>query len=586
MTAEFMVNHLWQSSCFALLAGLLALALRKNAPKVRYWVWLCASLKFLLPLAVLVSLGSMVPRPAQRVASVPAPVFTSALVQIAEPFPATSYATVPTPAPTHWAPVVISIVWTLGFVAIMLVRCRSWLRIRATLRASVPVELGISIPAFIAPGAAEPGIVGFLRPVLVLPAGMLEHLNARQLDAVLAHELYHVRRRDNLFAATHMVVEAIFWFHPLVWWIGSRMVEERERACDEEVLRMGCEPTDYVEGILKICRLYTESALPCVAGVTGADVKKRLRAILTGSIARELTAGKKLILAAMGLAVLLAPVVIGVLTAPVIQAQTAPANTPKFDVASIRVCSEPLNDGGPHSSPGRLATDCAQLLNLIGNAYNALADGHLNLNAEPTPITGGPPWIHTASYDINAKAEGNPSKEMMLGPMMQALLEDRFQLKIHRQTSEGPVYFLTVTRGGPKLPPFTEGSCTLYYGFPRPPLAPGQKYCERNISAVKPSVQADGATLDEFSKMLRMVVGRPVIDKTGIIGRFDIFVEFARERTELAAMRLKGPPPASDPTGPPEIFTAIQEQLGLRLESGRGPVDTLIIDHIEKPSEN
>jgi uncharacterized protein (TIGR03435 family) len=388
-----------------------------------------------------------------------------------------------------------------------------------------------------------------------------------------------------------MVVEAIFWFHPLAWWVGSRMVEERELACDEEVLRMGCEPTDYVQGILNVCRLYTESPLRCVSGVTGADVKKRLRAILAGSIAHQLTAGKKLILATMGLAVLAAPLVIGVLTAPVIQAQNAPANTPKFEVASIRACSEPLNDGGPHSSPGRLATDCAQLLNLIGNAYNALADGHLNLNAEPTPITGGPPWIHTASYDINAKAEGNPSKEMMLGPMMQALLEDRFQLKIHRQTSEGPVYFLTVARGGPgrevaKLQPFTEGSCTLYFGFPRPPLEPGQKYCERTIYGISPAVQADGATLDEFSKTLRMVVGRPVIDKTGISGRFTLRVEFAREGTELAGMRLKGPDPAPDPRGVPEIFTALQEQLGLKLESGRGPVDTLVIDHIEKPSEN
>ena len=294
--------------------------------------------------------------------------------------------------------------------------------------------------------------------------------------------------------------------------------------------------------------------------------------------------GKKLVLMAAGVAALAMPIVVGIMNPPYVRAQSEPR--PKFEVASIRACSEPLNDGGPHSSPGRLATDCAQLLNLIGNAYTSFADGHLNLNAEPTPITGGPPWIHTTSYDINAKAEGNPSKEMMFGPMMQVLLEDRFQLKIHRQTSEGPVYFLTVARGGPKLQPFTEGSCTLYYGFPRPPLAPGQKYCERTISGLKPSVQADGATLDEFSKMLRMVLGRPVIDKTGVSGRFSLLVKFSREGTELGST-FNGPPlPAADPAGPPSIFTALQEQLGLRLESGKGPVDTLIIDHVEKPSEN
>jgi uncharacterized protein (TIGR03435 family) len=106
------------------------------------------------------------------------------------------------------------------------------------------------------------------------------------------------------------------------------------------------------------------------------------------------------------------------------------------------------------------------------------------------------------------------------------------------------------------------------------------------IYGIKPAVEAQGATLDEFSKVLRVVVGRPVIDKTGITGRFDIRVEFSREGTDLAAIPLKEPPSAADPGGPPSIFTALQEQLGLKLESGRGPVDTLVIDHIEKPSEN
>ncbi len=484
--------------------------------------------------------------------------------------------------------------WVSGFIAIVFTRYRSWYGVRAMLRAGTPVKLPIAIPAFVTPSAQEPGVVGFLKPVLILPAFLLERLNPEQLESLLAHELSHVRRRDNFFAALHMGVEAIFWFHPLVWWIGSRMLEERELACDEEVLRLGCAPTDYVRGILTVCEHYSEAPLACVSGVTGADLKKRLRAILAGNIARELTIGKKLILAITGLAVLSAPVVIGVLTAPTIQAQNAPANTPKFEVASIRACKDPSNGPAEHSSPGRLATDCHELLNLIGNAYNAFADGHLNLNAEPTPINGGPPWLHSASYDINAKAEGNPSVEMMLGPMMQKLMEDRFHLKIHRETREGPVYFLTVARGGPKLHSFTEGSCTPWSN-PPPPLQPGTKYCGSTVrGGISSSAEALGATVDEFSKTLRLLVDRPVIDKTGITGRFDIRVEFSREGTELAAIRtvppragtVPGPAPASDPAGPPSIFTALQEQLGLRLESGRGPVDMLVIDHIEKPSEN
>jgi uncharacterized protein (TIGR03435 family) len=167
---------------------------------------------------------------------------------------------------------------------------------------------------------------------------------------------------------------------------------------------------------------------------------------------------------------------------------------------------------------------------------------------------------------------------MMMGPMMQELLEDRFQLKIHRQTTEGPVYFLTVARRGPKLNLFTEGSCTPYSTLPRPPLQPGTEYCERIISGGKsPSVEAKGATLDEFSKTLRVLVGRPVIDKTGITGRFDIRFEFSHVGIE---------PVDSDPTGPPSIFIALQEQLGLRLEPAKGPVEMLVIDRIERPTGN
>jgi bla regulator protein blaR1 len=220
MTTPYIINHLWQSSCFALLAGLLAFVLRKNSPKIRYWVWLSASLKFLIPFALLVSLGSVVPRPARRPVFVAAPVFSNTLVQIVEPFSPALKATVPAHAPLLWAPVIVGVVWARGFLAITLARCRSWLGVRAALRAGTPIELPIPVRALVTPGADEPGIVGFLRPVLVLPVQLLEHLNPRQLGAILTHELCHVRRRDNLFAAVHMGVEAIFWFHPLVWWIG------------------------------------------------------------------------------------------------------------------------------------------------------------------------------------------------------------------------------------------------------------------------------------------------------------------------------------------------------------------------------
>src|SRR5580700_7545008 len=113
MTTPFIINHLWQSSCFVLLAGLLAFVLRNNSPKLRYWVWLSASLKFLIPFALLVSLGSVVPRPDRHPVSVVAPVSPNTLVQIAAPFSPPLKATVSAPATMHWTPAAISVVWDL-----------------------------------------------------------------------------------------------------------------------------------------------------------------------------------------------------------------------------------------------------------------------------------------------------------------------------------------------------------------------------------------------------------------------------------------------------------------------------------------
>jgi len=204
-----------------------------------------------------------------------------------------------------------------------------------------------------------------------------------------------------------------------------------------------------------------------------------------------------------------------------------------------------------------------------------------------TPINGGPSWIHSAFYEIDATAEGNPSVKMMMGPMMQVLLEERLHLKVHRQTGEGSVYILSVARGGPKLHPFAEGSCPVA-------MQPGQEYCRGLINAGVPTSPASlddrGITLDGFSRQLRAVLDRPVINQTKIAGQFDIHVAFSREGTKFEGMfhipPIDGGSPTSDLTGLPSIFTAFQEQLGLRLEPGKGPVETLVIDHIEKPSPN
>jgi bla regulator protein BlaR1 len=172
----------------------------------------------------------------------------------------------------------------------------------------------------------EPGIFGIFRPLLLLPVGIADHLATAHLDAILAHELCHVRRRDNLAAAMHMVVQALFWFHPLVWWIGNRLVEERERACDEEVLILGSEPEVYAESILKICQVCLESLLACMSGIAGSDLKTRIVRIMTGGAAKNLSPGRRLLLAAAGIIAVSGPIVLGILNAPQSRAQTTRSN--------------------------------------------------------------------------------------------------------------------------------------------------------------------------------------------------------------------------------------------------------------------
>jgi multidrug efflux pump subunit AcrA (membrane-fusion protein)/Zn-dependent protease with chaperone function len=318
-------NHLWQSTIFALAAALLTLAFRDSRAQVRYWLWLSASLKFLIPLALLMSLGNNFwdALAASRIApEFVAPVVSRTMVQIAQPFPAVSFSPA-APHTTNWLPIAIFAVWACGFGAIVLMRLRGWLRVRAAVRAGTPIDIGASVEVRSSPGLLEPGVVGFLRSTLLLPQGILQTLTPPQLEAILAHELSHIRRRDNLTAALHMLVEAVFWFYPPIWWIGARLVNERERACDEAVLSLGNEPGDYAEAILNVCRLYVESPLTCVSGVTGPSLNRRIRAILTQPLAGELRYRKKMALVITGLAVLGAPIVLGMMIAPLARAQSS-----------------------------------------------------------------------------------------------------------------------------------------------------------------------------------------------------------------------------------------------------------------------
>jgi beta-lactamase regulating signal transducer with metallopeptidase domain len=421
------VDHLWQSTLFAGAAYLVTLMLRPNRAQSRYWVWFAASTKFLIPFSLLVGLGNHIPH---HVAGPPIRAgWVAAFQEFSQPLILSSVAepVVNSVHPVSHIDLIVagSVVWACGFVAVAICWCLRWRRIR-TLRTSaravnVPTGLPIPVPIMSAPDVVEPGVVGILRPVLLLPEGIANQLNQTQLDAILAHEFSHVRRRDNLTAAIHMIVQAIFWFHPLTWWIGARLLAEREHACDEAVLEGGCKANVYAEGILAICRLYLSSPLACISGVTGSNLKRRIEAIMRNRSVLGLSPGKKIILTAAGMAALVLPVTIGALGAPPFQAQdtadwqTKAGDKMTFEVASVKLSKEeqlvppsmPLDAGDRYHPKGGYFRADLPLWSYIQFAYKlwAPSEGQQKENARL------PKWVTTDRYSIEARAAGEPTKD-------------------------------------------------------------------------------------------------------------------------------------------------------------------------------
>lgn len=547
-------DHLWQSTIFCVVVALLMLILQRNRAAVRHGLWLAASMKFLIPFSLLVSISSHIE---WRRAPAPVQPRVSILEQISQPFgsPDRAPLLVSSRSAPSRLPGILFGLWLCGFGVQVLAWWQRWRSVRAALRVASPMNLGLPIRTVSTPSQLEPGVFGIFRPVLVLPEGIAEHLTADQFELVVAHELCHVRRRDNLAAAVHMVVEALFWFHPLVWWIRVRLVEERERAFDEEVLRAAVDPQDYAEGIVAVCRCYLKSPLVCLSGVTGSNLKRRIEAIMSNRCAIRLNFAKRLTLSAVGAAALVVPLMVGMLHAPAIGAQSSAPSTPKFEVASVK----PANPGSQgmilSGDPSRFTIHNVTIRFLISLAYNV----------KDFQISGGPGLLDSERYDIEATyGENRPTRSRLnfvtiqadpqVRLMLQALLSDRFHLAIRHETKDLPAYSLNVAKNGPKLKESTTPEDL------------------QNMRVDLGQIKSNRMSTAELAGMLSRVLGLPVVDKTGLTGYYDLLLNWT--------------PDQSSADRGPSIFTAIQDSLGLRLVAGKEPVDVLVIDHVERPTKN
>ena len=337
------------------------------------------------------------------------------------------------------------------------------------------------IPLLLSRELMEPGIFGVFRPVLIWPERLSERLEDRHIEAILAHELIHARRRDNLTAALHMLVEALFWFHPIVWWMERRMVEERERACDEAVVETASKPGIYAESLLRACRFCVESPRVCVSGITGADLGRRVRSIMAPRLER-LTFCGKLAVATFCFTAIAGPVAFGIVRMiPAYGQLLHPSGArPSFAVATIRQSRPDEPWPGRVVQADSFLAKALTLKEIIFYAYG------IQFNSE---LSGGPKWIAGDRFTINAKPDeaqavalsklsGDDMDEQMR-LRVQSLLADRFKLSVSFQKKVLPVYELVVAKGGLKCAksafdsPVAPNMKPRYRGFMLPPACAG-----------------------------------------------------------------------------------------------------------------
>jgi beta-lactamase regulating signal transducer with metallopeptidase domain len=422
-----LIDHLWQSTLFGAAIWSITLALRSNSAAVRHGLWMMASLKFLVPFSALylagAAAGLVTPVEVQQ-----ASLFGTA-VQAAAPMisPSLSLSVAPSKDPSLLLPAMFA-AWALVALGLGVRWLRNWYAADRISRAARPAP-GSLPDACVTDADVEPAVARVINPVVLLPSALLGRLSPSQLDAVMAHEREHIARHDNLKAHLHSLVEALFWFHPLVWFISRQLMEERERACDEAVLDRGHDPGEYAAGILAVCRhCATSHERHAMAAIAG-DLTTRIRNILGSRPPLALGFTKAFLLSTCTLAVAAIPFAAGAMDDALHRHALLATNTRALWEADVEVgpAAGVTGDDVRISATGSEVTiRNTSLRQLVAIAYGV----------RPWQVEGAGEWLDNPRYDIRARVPDAVSEPENLHPyalrgLVNKLLSSRFDLEIY-----------------------------------------------------------------------------------------------------------------------------------------------------------
>jgi uncharacterized protein (TIGR03435 family) len=576
-----------------------------------------------VPIAIPVdAVASAVPVLAGPLDAVPAaagPVGTAAVITPAIPR-----------APWLSVPVFTLVLWAAGAAIFALSIMTGLWQVRAIRRRALPWrraqalvddfarDAGIRRPvdAVVHESISGPMTCGFVKPAIILPPDARTWAED-DLRRAIVHELEHVHRGDAISRCVARLACACYWFHPVVWIAWRQLDLEAERACDDAVLRRvpaespaGADPAAYADQLVGLARrLSSGSNSPLLAMASRHDLTARVRALLDARQRRG-PAGTRWIVLAGGVAVLLVTTMSPLRLVAV--AKTQQAVNPQsasaagtFDAATIKPCSTEEAPPGPARggmggtnasfSRGRMAVPCVTLEQLIYLAYagpGAWPDNQL-VNVTPggasdtTKVRGGPDWVHSQhdKFAVEATAPGASERNVLLGSMLRTLLEDRFRLKIHRETEEVPMFALKLGKDGLKLKPMQPGDCDEYHQGDRPELNAAKPTCGSLVMlghGPNTTWTWGGGTLQALAYRLSSALGHYVLDQTGVKDEFIIRLEFHPDET-TPEIKWSNDADTSAPQAA-SIFTALEQQIGVKVEKAKGPRGYLVIDHVERLS--